>query len=203
MVGSLGCPYTCSFCIDAAVPYQPMDFDVLREDLSFLRNQFRRPLVAWHDPNFGVRFDEYLDMIEEAVPPGSIDFAAESSLSLLSEPHLKRLRRNGFKALLPGIESWFELGGKSKTGALQGIHKVRHVSEHVNLILLGPAMTASAPCLAGALSISFIVLFTVWVTPENQLAELALRGSSVLTQDFRGPQMGWVMQSGDSAQRRA
>jgi hypothetical protein len=135
MVGSLGCPYTCSFCIDANVPYQPMDFDGLREDLRFLRKQFRRPLVAWHDPNFGVRFDDYLDMIEDAVPPGSIDFAAESSLSLLSEPHLKRLKHNGFKALLPGIESWFDLGGKSKTGALQGMGKVRQVSEHVNLIL--------------------------------------------------------------------
>jgi hypothetical protein len=69
------------------------------------------------------------------VPPGSIHFAAESSLSLLSEPHLKRLKRNGFKAVLPGIESWFDLGGKSKTGALQGMDKVRQVSEHVNLIL--------------------------------------------------------------------
>ena len=125
MVGSLGCPYTCSFCIDASVPYQPMDFHQLREDLRFLRKQFRRPLVAWHDPNFAVRFDDYLDMIEEAVPPGSIDFAAESSLSLLSEPHLKRLRHNGFKAVLPGIESWFDLGGKSKTGARQGMSKVR------------------------------------------------------------------------------
>jgi hypothetical protein len=74
-------------------------------------------------------------MIEEAVPPGSIDFAAESSLSLLSEPHLKRLKHNGCKALLPGIESWFDLGGKSKTGALRGMDKVRRVSEHVNLIL--------------------------------------------------------------------
>ena len=61
MVGSLGCPYTCSFCIDADVPYQPMDFAVLHEDLRFLRTQFRRPLVAWHDPNFGVRFDDYLE----------------------------------------------------------------------------------------------------------------------------------------------
>ena len=135
MLGSLGCPYTCSFCIDAAVPYQAMDFAVLREDLRFLLEKYKRPMVAFHDPNFGVRFDDILDAIEEAVPPGRIDFAAESSLSLLSEPHLKRLQRNGFKALLPGIESWFDLGNKSKTGALQGIDKVRQVSEHVNLIL--------------------------------------------------------------------
>lgn len=135
MVGSLGCPYTCSFCIDASVPYQPMDFEELREDLRFLRTKFKRPLVAWHDPNFGVRFDDYLDMIEDAVPPGSVDFAAESSLSLLSEPHLKRLKHNGFKAVLPGVESWFDLGGKSKTGALQGMAKVRQVADHVNLIL--------------------------------------------------------------------
>jgi len=135
MLGSLGCPYTCSFCIDAVVPYQPMDFEVLRQDLRFLLQKFKRPMVAWHDPNFGVRFDDYLDLIEDAVPPGRIDFIAESSLSLLSEPHLKRLKRNGFKGILPGIESWFDLGGKSKTGALQGIQKVRQVSEHVNLIL--------------------------------------------------------------------
>ena len=135
MIGSLGCPYTCSFCIDAAVPYQPMDLDVLREDLRFLLTKFRRPMVAWHDPNFGVRFDECFDAIEECVPPGSIDFLAESSLSLLSEPHLKRLQRNGFKAILPGIESWFDVGNKSKTGARVGIDKVRQVSEHVNLIL--------------------------------------------------------------------
>jgi hypothetical protein len=135
MLGSLGCPYTCSFCIDSNVPYQAMDLDVLREDLQFLLGKFKRPTVAWHDPNFGVRFDDFLNMIEEAVPPGRIDFIAESSLSLLSEPHLKRMRRAGFKGILPGIESWFDLGGKSKTGALQGMDKVRQVADHVNLIL--------------------------------------------------------------------
>jgi hypothetical protein len=135
MLGSLGCPYTCSFCIDAAVPYQPMDFDVIQEDLRFLVTKFSRPMVAWHDPNFGVRFDDYLDVIERSVPRGSIDFIAESSLSLLSEPHLERLKRNGFQALLPGIESWFDLGNKSKTGSQRGMDKVRQVAEHVNLIL--------------------------------------------------------------------
>src|SRR5438132_299388 len=115
MLGSLGCPYTCSFCIDSVVPYQPLDFAVLSEDLRFLVRTFRRPRVGWHDPNFGVRFDDFLDAIDAAVPPDSIDFVAESSLSLLSEPHLKRLQRSGFKALLPGIESWYDLGNKSKT----------------------------------------------------------------------------------------
>jgi hypothetical protein len=135
MLASLGCPYTCSFCIDATVPYQPLDLDVLKDDLRFLLTKQRRPRVGWHDPNFGVRFDETLDAIEEAVPPGSIAFGAESSLSILTEPHLARLRKNGFAAILPGVESWYELGNKSKTGTMTGMKKVVEVSEHVNTIL--------------------------------------------------------------------
>ena len=136
MIGSLGCPYTCPFCIDSTVDYQPLGFDQIRDDLRFLRTKMKRPRVAWHDPNFGVRFNDYINTIEEAVPPGSIDFLAESSLSLLSEPHLVRLRHNGFKALLPGIESWFSLGNKAGTGSrISGLDKVRQVSSHVNTIL--------------------------------------------------------------------
>lgn len=136
MLGSLGCPYTCSFCIDATVPYQQMETDPLREDLSFLLTKYKRPLVGWHDPNFGVKFDDTLEMIESAVPAGRhIDFIAESSLSLLAEPHLKRLQKNGFKAILPGVESWYDLGNKSKTGGRQGLEKVKQVSDHVNMIL--------------------------------------------------------------------
>jgi hypothetical protein len=112
-----------------------MNFDGIQEDLKFLLKKFGRPMVGWHDPNFGVRFNDVLDVIERAVPPDRIDFVAESSLSLLSEPHLERLKRNGFKALLPGIESWFDLGNKSKTGTQVGMDKVRQVAEHVNLIL--------------------------------------------------------------------
>ncbi|MBI5470792.1 MAG: radical SAM protein [Ignavibacteriae bacterium] len=135
MLGSVGCPYTCSFCIDSTVPYQPLSFDVLRDDLRFLLTKFKRPLVGWHDPNFGVRFDDFLDVIEDAVPPGSINFIAESSLSLLSEPRMIRLRHNGFKAFLPGIESWYDLGEKSRSGHAQGMDKVRRISDHVNMIL--------------------------------------------------------------------
>jgi hypothetical protein len=135
MIGSLGCPYTCSFCIDSVIPYQTLDLQVMKDDLTFLLKKFKRPMVGWHDPNFGIKFDNYMDAIEEAVPPNSIDFIAESSLSLLSEKHLERLKRNGFGALLPGIESWYDLGNKSKTGQMRGMNKVKEVSEHVNMIL--------------------------------------------------------------------
>src|SRR6185436_20453561 len=107
MLASLGCPYTCPFCIDSTVPYQPLEYEPLKEDLRFLLTKMKRPRVGWHDPNFGVRFDEIMGVIEEAVPRDRIDFLAESSLSLLSEPRLARLRANGFKAILPGIESWY------------------------------------------------------------------------------------------------
>ncbi len=135
MIGSLGCPYTCAFCIDSVVDYQPMATDQIREDLRFLAAQVRRPVVGWHDPNFGVRFDDIVGAIEEAVPPGKISFVAESSLALLAEPKLVRLKRVGFKAMLPGIESWYSLGNKARTGSKRGLAKVEHVSDHVNLIL--------------------------------------------------------------------
>ncbi|HEX5436635.1 MAG TPA: hypothetical protein VFW98_05730 [Gemmatimonadaceae bacterium] len=135
MIGSLGCPYTCAFCIDSTVPYQPLGFDQIREDLRFLLTKMPHPRVGWHDPNFGVRFDDYMGAIEEAVPPGRIDFFAETSLSLLSEPHLQRLQTNGFKVILPGIESWFTLGNKARTGREVGMEKVTRVAEHVNMML--------------------------------------------------------------------
>ena len=135
MLGSLGCPYACSFCIDSTVAYQPLDFDIMKEDLKFLLTKFKRPVVGWHDPNFGVRFNDYMNAIEEAIPEDSIDFISESSLSVLTEPHIKRMKRNGFKVMLPGIESWFDLGNKSNTGRNTGTDKVKLVSEQINMIL--------------------------------------------------------------------
>jgi hypothetical protein len=135
MIGSLGCPYSCSFCIDAAIPYQPLDYDSITEDLRFLRTRMRNPIVGWHDPNFGVRFNDYLDAIERAGPPGSIRHIAEMSLSLLTDDNLARLKANGFVAMLPGIESWYDYGNKSKATRSAGIDKVEQVAAHINRVL--------------------------------------------------------------------
>jgi hypothetical protein len=134
-LSSLGCPYSCEFCIDSSVPYQLLDFEAMKNDLRFLLGKYKRPHVAWHDPNFGIQFNKCMDAIEEAVPPNRIDFIAESTLSVLSESHVQRLKRNGFKALLPGIESWIDLGKKSTTGEATGMTKVKKISDHINMIL--------------------------------------------------------------------
>lgn len=135
MLGSVGCPYTCPFCIDSTVPYQPLNFDIMRSDLKFLLTKFKKPWIAWHDPNFGIRFDDNMEAIASAAPPKSFRFIAESSLSVLTENHLAVLQRNGFAALLPGIESWYDLGNKSRSLHISGAEKVNRISDHVNTLL--------------------------------------------------------------------
>lgn len=135
MLGSVGCPYTCSFCIDSVVPYQQLSFEVMQDDLKFLLTKFKKPTVGWHDPNFGIRFKENMEAISNSIPKNSFTFIAESSLSVLTEEHLKMMKSNGFKALLPGIESWYDMGNKSRSAHLGAEQKLNQVSEQVNMIL--------------------------------------------------------------------
>ncbi len=134
MTGSFGCPYTCNFCIDSTIKYQMLDMQEIQEDLRFLAQQPKPPKIVWYDPNFGVRFNEFLGAMEEAVPSGSLKFIMESTLSLLKERNVKRLKKNGCQGILPGIESWFDLSNKTRTRKI-GVEKVREVSEQINMIL--------------------------------------------------------------------
>ncbi|MCK4747378.1 MAG: hypothetical protein KAT15_10095 [Bacteroidales bacterium] len=134
MIGSFGCPYKCDFCIDSEIPYQSIDMEVIRDDLAFIAKKMKHPRVSWYDPSFGIRFNAIMEVIESADHAGRIDHIAEASLSVLSEANVKKLKRNGFIMIMPGIESWFQYGKKSGTGDSIGMDKVKQVAEHVNMI---------------------------------------------------------------------
>jgi hypothetical protein len=134
MIGSLGCPYTCNFCVDAPIPYQTLPYDQIIEDLRFVRSRYGEDTcVVWHDPNFGVRFKEYMGLIEES---GSrLMHGGETSLSLLGEENLKRMKQNRWVFQVPGIESWYDFNGKGGASKTSGLEKVRRVADHVNQLL--------------------------------------------------------------------
>lgn len=130
MLGSLGCPYTCDFCVDAPVPYRPLSEAQVRDDLRHVQRRWGAgTFIGWHDPNFGVRRAAYFGAIDEA----GVDLRhiGEMSLSLLDEETLRRLRAQRFVALGPGIESWFGYAPKSG-GRASGLDKVAEVAEVLN-----------------------------------------------------------------------
>jgi radical SAM superfamily enzyme YgiQ (UPF0313 family) len=134
MTGSFGCPYTCDFCIDSEISYQPLDLRMIKEDLKFITQKIKHPRVSWYDANFGINFNPVVNAIESVVPPGKIDFIAECSLSVLNERNVSRLKKNGFIMLMPGIDSWYDYGNKSRTDTHFGMDKVWEVADQVNMI---------------------------------------------------------------------
>lgn len=135
VIGSMGCPYTCSFCIDANIEYQPLPFEQVENDLKFAASRMSNPVIGWHDPNFGIRFDDYMNALERASAVRPMRHVAEMSLSLMSAPHLARMQAANFVGILPGIESWYEFGNKSKSKAVRGLERLAQIADHVNLIL--------------------------------------------------------------------
>ena len=115
LLSSTGCPYSCDFCIDARNRYSVLPAERLEEDLLYLRENYPQLIVTFHDPNFAVRFDEVLSVLEKVGRrKGQRYYAMESSLSVLKrEERLGRLRDSGCRYIAPGVESFRDYAEKS------------------------------------------------------------------------------------------
>jgi radical SAM superfamily enzyme YgiQ (UPF0313 family) len=134
LLSSVGCPYTCDFCTDWNSNYSTLDGDRLEADLRYLSTHFPDVLVAYHDPNFGVRFDETLSIIER-IPEGRRNrYIMESSLAILKPERLPRLLSTNCVFAAPGIESWGDYSNKAGVGAKQGRDKLEQVLHHFELL---------------------------------------------------------------------
>lgn len=134
LLSSIGCPYSCDFCVDWSNPYVALPKDRLKADLEYLSKNWPTLAIAYHDPNFAVRFGETMDVIE-GLPEGRRNpYIMESSLSILKESRLHRLRATNCAYVAPGIESWNDYSAKSGTTRSSGREKLEQVVDHLTLI---------------------------------------------------------------------
>jgi radical SAM superfamily enzyme YgiQ (UPF0313 family) len=131
LLSSVGCPYACNFCIDWNNPYRMMPCERLIADLQYVGKHLPGAFVAFHDPNFGVRFNDTLEALE-AQPEGQrLPYLMESSLSILKPARIKRLGETNCAFVAPGIESWDSYSNKAGTGSKTGEQKVESVAEQL------------------------------------------------------------------------
>jgi radical SAM superfamily enzyme YgiQ (UPF0313 family) len=118
LLASLGCPYACDFCSDWDSPYRLTPADQLEADLRFVSQHFPRARIPFHDPNFAVKFDRVLEVIERIPAERRNAYVIESSLSVLrDDDRLARLRDTRCDYIVPGIESWADYSRKSRVRA--------------------------------------------------------------------------------------
>ncbi|MGH9146769.1 MAG: B12-binding domain-containing radical SAM protein [Vicinamibacterales bacterium] len=130
MLASVGCPYNCNFCIDWDNPYRLLPLDRLAADLRFVSTDLRGVLVAFHDPNFGVKFDQVLEVLDTIPPDRRNPYVMESSLSILRGSRVNRLKETNCVAVAPGVESWTDYSNKAGAGLETGMEKLDRVAEH-------------------------------------------------------------------------
>ncbi|MCB1739896.1 MAG: radical SAM protein, partial [Gammaproteobacteria bacterium] len=130
-VSSLGCPYTCDFCSEWDTAYVGPRVEHLSRDLAFIAERFPNALIGFHDPNFGVRFDETLSAFEVVEPGRRNPFVMECTLSILNASRLARLREVNCQLIAPGIESWGDYSDKTGTRRRSGRAKLESISARI------------------------------------------------------------------------
>lgn len=134
MLASMGCPYACNFCIDWNNPYRLLPTERLAADLRYASAHLPGVMLGYQDPNFAVKFDQVLDVME-SLPQGRRNpYIMETSLTILRSDRVMRLRDTHCVAVAPGVESWSEYSNKAGVGRTTGLEKVDRVVEHLALL---------------------------------------------------------------------
>jgi hypothetical protein len=116
--------------VDWSNPYMLLPLDRLEADLIYLSRRWPGVLVAYHDPNFGVKFDQVLSVMERVPARVRNRYIMESSLSLLKGSRLKRLKATGCVYVAPGVESWQNYSNKAGVGTSVGREKLEQLVAH-------------------------------------------------------------------------
>ncbi len=131
LLGSVGCPYTCNFCIDYNRPYLAAPKDAFAQDIEETTRQFPGAHMLFHDPNFAVRFDETLSILERVPIEKRNPFGVATSLTNMRGDRLQRIRDTRCVHACFGIESLSDYSNKSRAGAMTPPEKLEHIIQEV------------------------------------------------------------------------
>jgi hypothetical protein len=130
LLSSIGCPYTCNFCTDWNNPYKPLSNERLFADLDFASINYPNVALVFHDPNFAVRFDEVMAVLERIPPEKRNPYGVQSTFTNLRPERLERLRDTHCIFVLPSIESWTtEYSKKLGVGKIEADEKLDRMVE--------------------------------------------------------------------------
>jgi len=102
--------------------------------MEFLSRNFPETLIVYHDPNFAVRFDELMDVLEKIPENRRNRYLMQSTLSNLKPSRLQRLRSTNCIFVAPGIESWMNYSAKAGVHGETGGEKLEKVIGHFKLL---------------------------------------------------------------------
>lgn len=124
LFASVGCPYSCNFCTDWNSTYIPVSTEQLTRDVQFVSQHLPEVSLGFQDPNFGVRFDETIEVFEAIPPRARNRYLMQCSLATLTDARMQRLAETRCLYVAPGIESWSDYGNKLKMTATRGRDRV-------------------------------------------------------------------------------
>ena len=131
---SLGCPYRCDFCVDWNSKYKPLSKSDFLLNLRIIKKLAPGTFIAFHDPNFGIKFDDTLDCIEEAGEDQCNPYGMEASLSILKPGRLDRLRRTNCVFIPTGVKSWNNYNDKVGIKRTSSEGKFAEIATHFKLL---------------------------------------------------------------------
>lgn len=105
VVTSIGCPYSCRFCVAGSIPYRRRSVDSVLEELRLLRSQGIREIM-FNDPTFTVSPKRMADLCGRMTAEG-LDFGwtANGHVATLTDETVGLLRAAGCHTLMIGVES--------------------------------------------------------------------------------------------------
>jgi uncharacterized radical SAM superfamily protein len=105
VVTSIGCPYSCRFCVAGSIPYRRRAVESVLEELRLLRSLGIREIM-FNDPTFTVSHKRIADLCGRMTAEG-LDFGwtANGHVATLSDDTVAILRKAGCHTLMIGVES--------------------------------------------------------------------------------------------------